>query len=167
MEEIWKDIVGYEEIYQVSNFGNVKNIRTNKILKYGINDQNYEIVTLYKKTKKKNMRIHRLVAQAFIPNPDNLPQINHKDGNKHNNRVDNLEWCTGSNNIKHAYINDLNPNHRIVGQYDKNGNLINVFISTNEAGIITKISQRNIHSCASGKRKTAGNYIWKFLEGSD
>lgn len=106
MVEIWKDIKGYEGLYQVSNLGRIKSLgnlqnRKEKLLKVNIYN-GYCIVYLYKNNKKKSYLCHRLVAEAFIPNPDNLPQVNHKDENKLNNRVDNLEWCTSKYNVNYS-----------------------------------------------------------------
>ena len=109
--EIWKDIEGYENKYQVSNLGNVKSletwtgdkyIRREKILKNMVYGNGYYYVCLSKNGKVKKYKVNRLVAQAFIPNPDNKPFTNHIDGDKLNNNVDNLEWCTQSENMKHA-----------------------------------------------------------------
>ena len=125
MDEIWKDIKGYEGKYQVSNKGNIKSLKQfNKrgvdlIIKLGKNNTGYTIVRLTKNNKLKTPLVHRLVAQAFIPNPDNKPQVNHKNGNKADNTVENLEWVTRSENQKHAYetglqqkmIGNLNPNY--------------------------------------------------------
>lgn len=96
MNEVWKDIVGYEGFYKISNFGNVKSFHYGKeyLLKLGIEkDKLYHKVSLNKYGKIKTIRVHRLVAKAFIPNPYNLPDVNHKDENKQNNMVQNLEWC--------------------------------------------------------------------------
>ena len=123
--EIWKDIEGYEGLYQVSNLGRVKSIygwcgnrfvKRTKILKLKINNKGYTKVYLYKNKKSKMFFVHRLVAMAFVPNPNNLPQVNHKDGNKLNNSIGNLEWCTCSENIKHAYKTGLKHyvNHTII-----------------------------------------------------
>ena len=111
--EIWKDVVGYEGLYQVSNLGNAKALNFknkrgfNAILKNDI-CKGYHQITIYKNRKGNRFKVHRLVAFAFIPNPNNFPQINHKDGNKENNDVVNLEWCTNSHNQKHAYLLGLN-----------------------------------------------------------
>jgi hypothetical protein len=104
MVEIWKDVVGYESIYEISNFGNVKSFKygKEKIRKLRNDKDGYLLINLCKDKKVKTFKIHRLVAQAFIPNPDNKPQINHIDGNKSNNKVDNLEWVTNKENSKHA-----------------------------------------------------------------
>jgi hypothetical protein len=130
LNEEWKDIKGYEGIYKVSNYGKIKNIRLykhyyhtqnnkiykdyrlidkyksfrqNKILINSSNDKGYFIISLCKNNISKTNRIHQLVAQHFIPNPDNKPCVNHKDGNKQNNNVSNLEWCTHKENMIHAY----------------------------------------------------------------
>ena len=108
MEEIWKDIDGFN--YQVSNLGRIKNKKTCIIRTGMLNSKNgYAKISMRRTSDGKNysMFIHRLVAEAFIPNPDNLPQVNHKDGNKLNNTVDNLEWCSCFDNIMHAMDNNL------------------------------------------------------------
>lgn len=119
MNEVWKDIKGYEGLYQVSNLGRVKSVKRNLTLK-PCNRNRYLIVLLSKNGIKKAINVHRLVAQAFIPNPDDKRTVNHIDGNKQNNCVDNLEWCSQSENVKHAYDNKLkvvvgerNPAHKL------------------------------------------------------
>lgn len=120
--EIWKDIKGYEGKYQISNLGRVKSllewcgnihkgkwINNSKIITPTGNGYGYLIIGLRRNQKKKNYYIHRLVAEAFIPNPNNLPVVNHKDYNKENNKVDNLEWCSQKDNIKHSIQNMQHP----------------------------------------------------------
>lgn len=115
MKEIWKDIPGYEGLYQVSNMGRVKSLNFNRsglprILKTK-NRQGYPRVILWKSGKRHEVCVHRLVAQAFIPNPENKPFVNHKDGNRRNNHVDNLEWCTAQENAIHSVtVLGNNPN---------------------------------------------------------
>ena len=109
MEE-WRDIPGYESFYQVSNLGNVRSIRFNKIRNMKSWDSNgYRAVELYLNNNGYTVGIHRLVALAFIPNPENKPEVNHKDRNRSNNNVENLEWVTQSENIAHAYRNGVKP----------------------------------------------------------
>lgn len=118
-EEIWKDIAGYEGKYQVSNLGrvrslqyhNTKGIRRIGYLKTAVDNKGYLRCALSKNNKLTTFKVHRLVASAFISNEENLPQINHKDGNKLNNHVKNLEWCNNSQNQLHAYATGLTPHH--------------------------------------------------------
>ena len=100
MEEIWKDIAGYENLYQVSNLGNVKTVKQNKILKQHISVHGYLRCRMRKNNKTKKFVVHRLVAKAFIPNPENKPCVDHIDTNKQNNNVKNLRWVTYSENMK-------------------------------------------------------------------
>ena len=171
VEEVWQDIDGYEGLYQISNYGMVKSLPRNntikkpRILHNCYNNKGYCMVSLCKNNKAKNYRIHRLVAQAFIPNPNNLPEINHKDENKKNNRVDNLEWCnskynnTYGNRTKIASIKCSKP----VSMFDVNGNYIRTYKSCTEASKETGISVCHISNCCLNRygRKTAGGYIWR------
>ena len=101
MDEIWKDIKGYEGLYQVSNLGRVRNIKYRRLLKYGYVGE-YNRVTLYSDSKPDYRMVHRLVAESFIDNPNNYPIVNHKDENKSNNVVSNLEWCTMAYNLNYG-----------------------------------------------------------------
>lgn len=170
MQEIWKDIEGYEGLYQVSNLGRVKSLprNTNNQYKNGLVKKNivrgkgYYYVNLYNKSTKL-FTIHKLVAEAFIPNPNNLPCVNHIDGNKLNNKIDNLEWCSYSNNEIHAYNNDLKaPIFKKVNQYDLNGNFIKTWNSIKEAQTFFKTT--HIGECCRGKRNQTKNYIWRYAE---
>ena len=112
MEEIWKDIKGYEGKYQVSNLGRVKSLNYRrmgfeKILSPGLDGRGYKMAPLTICGKTKLLKIHRLVAETFIPNHNNYPCVNHIDGDKTNNNVDNLEWCTQKYNVQHAYVSNL------------------------------------------------------------
>jgi hypothetical protein len=113
IKEEWRPIIGYEGLYEVSDLGNVKSLnykgtRQEKLLKVGKNHKGYLYIILCKKgLKQKNFKVSRLVAKAFIPNPNNLPQVNHLDGDKINNKVENLQWCTNQGNRDHAVENKL------------------------------------------------------------
>lgn len=107
MEEIWKDVSGYEGLYQVSSFGNVRKFKNHFILKKGKHHKGYLYVSLTKSKINKKVKIHRIVALSFLDNPENKTQVNHKDGNKQNNILSNLEWTTPSENLKHAWDNKL------------------------------------------------------------
>ena len=129
MKEEWKPIEGYENLYWVSSYGNVKSKSKDK--KLSINLDGYYVTTLSKNGETKTFTVHRLVSKAFIPNPNKLPQVNHKDENKLNNCVDNLEWCNsnynhnyGTRNKRTGLTQRNNRRSKIVLQFDLNGNFI-------------------------------------------
>lgn len=168
MKEIWKDIINYEGLYLISNYGRVKSLKRNGTQDFDITmslciDKNgYLICGLRNKTKI-TKKVHRLVAQAFIPNPDNKPQVNHKDGNKTNNHVDNLEWVTASENIIHAKKIGLQSEcfNRVAVNQIKDGKIINTFKSLKDAELNTGIGWTGISAVIRGLRKSAGGYQWK------
>ena len=112
MMEEWRAVPGYEGLYEVSNMGNVRNVRKNTLLRLSKDCYGYIQVSLYKNGRRTGLRVHRLVAEIFIPNSENLPMVNHKDEDKSNNRVDNLEWCTAKYNLNYgtARIRSRNTN---------------------------------------------------------
>lgn len=173
IKEEWKPITYINDIYYVSNLGRVKctkkwNIRDlkhdNKECLVKINNYNrYPSVRLVDRTgKRKRYSLHRLVAKAFLPNPNNYPVINHKDENTHNNRVDNLEWCTQKYNINYGTRTQKakEKQARKVYQFDLSGNLIKEWLCGNDA--IRFYNNYHINACLNGKRKTASNFIWKY-----
>lgn len=173
-DEIWKDIKGFEGIYQVSNYGRIKSIiRYKRIMKTGLNRGGYlQICLTDSKHKKHTIRVHRLVAENFLENREEKQQVNHIDGNKLNNRVSNLEWCTQSENMQHAFGNNLihrgkgKESHRAraVNQYSINGDFIRKWDCISDASRYLKLKKNNISTCCRGKRKTAHGFIWKYAE---
>lgn len=168
MKEIWKDIEGYEGLYQVSNLGRVKSLKSKRFLKLSVNEKGYLRCHLSKCGGSKHWRVHRLVAQAFISNQDNKPEINHIDGDKSNNCVTNLEWVTSSENHIHSYVVGLRKrSFASVLQYDLSGNFIQEFSSIVEAaqGIGKPGLRSAVSKCCRGYRKKAGGFIWRFRKG--
>ena len=168
---IWKDIKGYEGLYQVSDEGEVRslgngnsNSSKERIIKPTKDKYGYLYITLCKNGKKKTIKIHRLVAEAFLPNPDNLPEVNHKDENKINNRANNLEFCDRKYNVNYGTGKKRSAEKlsKPVKQFDLQGNFIQEFPSANEVQRKFGYSHGNISSACSGKRKTANNFIWKY-----
>lgn len=157
--EIWKDIKGYENLYQVSTYGNIKSYYRNKILKPKIDKDGYCLINLYKNKICKTFKIHRLVAQHFINNPNGYKEINHINEIKSDNHLVNLEWCTHkyNNNYKNKNATTSKP----VNQYDLQGNFIRSYKSTLEAKRLTGVN--NISGCCLGKLKTSGGFIWRYI----
>ena len=177
MREIWKDISGYEGLYKISNFGRVKRlvfknrqteIKREKILKNIKNNHNYSVVRLSKNNKCKIYQVHRLVAITFIPNPKELPQVNHKDENKQNNRIDNLEWCNAKYNCNYGNrnkkIKKISKNKGKSINQIKSNIIIKKWKNIKEASVYLKINKSNICECCKGKRKTAGGYNWEYAK---
>lgn len=169
--EIWKDIKGYENKYQISNYGRVKSLlnicwhnekKREKILTIKTTGL-YPHIRLMNKGIGKNYLIHRLVAETFIPNPNNLPQVNHIDEDKNNNYVLNLEWCDSLYNVNYG-LRTKKVKEKLsikIAQYDLNNNLIKVWDTMNDA---IRYYNNNRHICdvCKGKRKMANGYIWKY-----
>ena len=165
MTEIYKDIKNYEGLYRVSNLGNVMSLNYNrtgkpKLLKPGKDKHGYLFVILYKDGKKKKFFVHRLVAEAFIPNPDNLPCVNHKDENKTNNSVENLEYCTHEYNINYGTRNEraakANTNGKCskrVLQFTLDGEFVREYPSTHECER-NGFEHSSVIRCCKGKQKT-------------
>lgn len=179
MEE-WKEIKKFPD-YEVSSSGNVRRIKYNDIqniakfkniktnLKQYPDKDGYVKVVLYKNGKQNNIRVHRLVAETFISNPENKPQVNHINGIKNDNRLENLEWNTASENIQHR-IKVLhvslknNIKSKKVLQYDKEGRIIKEYPSAKEAGRQNNFSQGHISEVCRGEMKSYKGYIWKYSQ---
>jgi hypothetical protein len=184
VEEVWKDVPNFEGLYQVSNFGQVKSLarvltlrdgrpqtKPERILKQATSRKGYKTVKLCNIGEEHTFQVHRLVAEAFIPNPDNLPQVNHKDEIKYHNFSSNLEWCTNDYNINYGTGLLRGIQKRINGklskavlQFNLLGKQLAEFPSVNEAarrlGNINR--QCNIVACCNGSRETAYGYVWKY-----
>ena len=169
--EIWKDIRGYESLYQVSDQGHIKRLYKTKgerLLVPVIDKDGYCKVTLSKGGTTQNRRIHRLVAEAFIENPNNLPVINHKDERKQNNTADNLEWCSVQYNTCYGSAMDRKKEKlgKTILQFTLSGEFVRSWQSAveikNELGFAT----RNIRSCCLNyqHRKSAYGYVWRYAE---
>lgn len=184
--EIWKAVNGYEGWYEVSNFGNVRSVDRviinsdgvkrlwkGKILKPIKDRYGYLVLNLYKNSKIKKITVHRLVAQAFILNSDNMPEVNHKDEDKTNNHVGNLEWCTRLYNLTYGTRIQRGAEKRLnspkfsksVLQLDiSTGRVIAEYPSAREAARKLNIYQGNISACCRGICKTYKGFKWKYKE---
>lgn len=186
--EIWKDIEGYEGLYQISTLGRVKSLerlilRNNgrfqkikeRILKPSLDRKGYYFVVLKKDCKSLNHRIHRLIAQAFIPNPENKPCVDHIDTNTKNNNINNLRWCTHKENMNNTITKEKqikimtgkcgekHPRARKINQYTKNGILLKEWGSIADITRDLNLHQSSISNCCGGKYKSVGGYIWKYV----
>lgn len=193
--EIWKDVAGYEGYYQISNMGRVKSLdrmvnsarsstgfrlskgrilktyfaRCGKCRKHSNTENAYELIHLYKGVNEKAFTIHRLVAEAFIPNPKNLPQINHKDENKANNRASNLEWCDSLYNANYGTRNErvsANRNDKTpVNQFSIDGEFIAQYESLAMASKSTNVRISLISAVCRGLQSSSAGFVWKFADG--
>lgn len=158
-------IPGYEGRYSIDKVGNVYSHYSKRLLKPKIDKDGYKEVALSRNGKTKYFRVHRLVAITFIPNPNNYPLVNHKDENKANNAINNLEWCTtkyndnyGSRNLKISQTKQTRP----VLQIDDRGNTVAQYRGVKEAMKKTGVNRNSIREVIRGNRKTAGGYVWKY-----
>lgn len=198
--EVWKDIPGYEGYYQASTLGNIRSVprvtsnnhyKEGKVLKQRPDKNGYSIVCLCKDGERKFRKVHRLVAMTFIPNPCNLPQVNHKDEVKANNDVFNLEWCTAKYNTNYGlcieriskaqkgvpnprcqgernyfygkhFSRGLHPQAKKISQYDLDGNLIKTYDCMNDAAEAVGACHSSISLVCTGKNKTCKGYKWAY-----
>ena len=165
MDKQWYEIKEFPN-YEITKDGNIRNKNTKKIRKISRGKMGYPVISLIKDGKMYLRTIHVIMARQFIPNPDNLPQVNHKDGNKGNYALSNLEWVTERENMIHARMTGLHKSDgdKRILQYDKNMTFIREYKSASEASRITKISRSNICSVARGntRQKSAGGYFWRY-----
>lgn len=178
--EIWKPVMGYEGLYEVSNLGRVRSLdrKVNhkesgfyqtikgKIKSTKLNNSGYEIVSLFKNNKEKTCLVHRLVAQAFLPNPDNLPEVNHINEDKTANSVYNLEWCNSSYNKIYGTRGKRQGEKESVSviQLTFDGCLVKRWSSMQEVMTQLGINRGNISNACSGRSKSAGGYKWKYYD---
>lgn len=190
-EEFWKPVSGFEGLYEVSDIGRVRSVFYRKsrgpiIMKfyrhsnyYGDDDNRYRIVTLWRDKRKYKIFVHRLVAEAFLPNPDKKKEVDHINGIRYDNRVDNLRWVTRSENrqnpiskqrMREAHrgcFGSLNSHHHSVSQFTLDGKFIRQWESISAAVREIGIGQSSISLCCSGRYKSAGGYIWRYKENCD
>jgi len=158
--EQWKNIKEFDN-YLVSNKGRIMNGKTGKILKPRDDRRGYEKVDLYQNGKSKSLKVHRIVAQAFIDNPNDLETVNHIDENKHNNNVENLEWMSNGDNIRYSQA-------KPVEQYDfESGRLICIYSSLSDCSRLTGFNNSVISMACRGQYKQAYGYIWKYQDNND
>lgn len=179
MEEIWKDIPEYEGLYQASNLGRIRSVnridncnrpRVGKILKFIKSNSGYFQVHFSKNGGTRVLLVHRLIAKAFLENPNNYSCVNHIDGNKLNNNVDNLEWCTQSHNVNESYKLGLqerqygkdNFRSKKVNQYGLDGNFIKTWDSFMDIERALGFNHANLQKVCCGKYQTSYGYVWRY-----
>lgn len=164
-KEEWRPVVGYEETHLVSSLGQVYSLLCKKMLSPYISNKGYCMVMLNRGKKDRHGKtVHRLVAEAFIENPNNYPSVNHKDENKLNNCVDNLEWCTPFYNNKYSnlYEKAVQATRKTVYQYDLSWKLVNVYTSTREVNRTHGYSAGNIGDACNNPQKVRYGFHWSY-----
>ena len=181
INEEWKPIKGYENLYMISNFGRLKHLKYGRVKKERLcgsylNNNGYYLCHLYKNNIRRMILLHRLVAEAFVPNPNNYPFVNHKNSIRTDCAYYNLEWCTRSYNTKYSYDHNdrrrkmnwksgkYNINSKSVIMSDKNGNFIKRFDCIMDAERELGILNNSIVSCLKGRNKTSGGYKWNYAK---
>ena len=164
--EIFCDIENYEGLYQISSFGRVYSVRRGKFLKPKKCNGKYLQVGLRKNGKQKWYLVHRLVASAFLENPSNLQDVNHRDENPSNNRVENLEWMSHKENINYGTRTQRQKAKlsKVVQQFTKQGEFVAEFPSLREASRQTRINLGHIFSCCNGRYKSTGGFVWRYKQ---
>lgn len=178
--ELWKDIKDFEGLYQISNMGRIKSLArpckgfgykyaVDRIIKPLRMANGYYEAVLFRNGKRTIRMLHRVVAEAFIPNPDNLPLVNHKDENPQNNAVENLEWCTPKYNANYGNRQKKTRQsslkyYKPVRQLDMDGNEVAIYQCMNDAMRATGIDSTQISRVCKGKNNTAGGYKWEFTK---
>lgn len=154
----WRTIEGFED-YEISNEGQVFSHKSNKFLSPWLSGRGYLQVGLRKDGRTYTKTVHRLVAKTFIPNPNNLPVVNHLDENQTNNRVENLEWCSQEHNVKYSSYKNWKP----VASYNLQGELIAEYPCLTAAAEAVGRSKASINHCLTGRTKTCAGFIWKYI----
>lgn len=170
--EVFLSVPGYEGLYEVSNLGNIKSLRSGKLLKQACDKVGYKLVCLTKDGKSKSYSVHRLVALAFLPNPENLPEVNHKDETHDNNGVENLEWCSKKYNRNYGTYKERmskslkavgTKNNKSISAYDKKTlKFVKSYDSIQDAEKELKLSKGTISKSLTGKSKTSAGFVWKY-----
>ena len=179
MEE-WKPVKNYEQYYEVSSLGRIRSLDRKTIFKDGrvrqfygkvliintVNNSGYLTVSLHDRGKSKTFLVHRIVAEAFVENPNQYTEVNHIDQNKKNNRVENLEWCTNKENVNHG--NEIErgakKQRRNFVQLDMDGNLVKVWSGFKKMQRETGVQRKSVYECCVGKRDSYMGYKWKYAE---
>ena len=168
--EAWKSVVGYEGLYEVSENGNIRKFKTHRQLRHCVHKTGYESVVLYKNGQPKRTLVHRIVASAFLDNPNGYKYVNHKDETRGNNSASNLEWCSREYNMKYGTVRKRISDKRGHGARKKrrvaqidSGNVVAIWDSIASAARGTHTARTLIFECCNGVHKTANGYTWVYI----